>query len=412
MPGLAPPAGPAFAPAPPAPVRPRTRPDRTVPPLDAFVEVAAAVYRLGEPGEEREVALGPVLIGRWPVVNAHVRAFVEETGRAVSPPLRARLDAPQLADHPATEVTFAEALAFCAWAGARLPTGAEWEAAARGADGRPWPWGVTFDPDRCACAEAATGWTEPVRAHPEGAAPCGAEQLAGNVWEWVADPADEDGWRVVRGGSYLDHALGRPRLARARRRPRRARPRRPASASRRIHHDQEDDRERGPRARPRRHHRRAARRLRPVLRRPRREHRRHGRRRGRPRRRRPRRRRPRPDDGLVPVRRRRCRPPSPSACSAWTASRPSRSASCGTPCWTMDRLSESARAKLDNAARGARALPTASDRPGERSLTMATTETRPGDASARERKVEGVRLRLRLPHLQLRPEERARDARA
>ena len=208
MPGLAPPAGPAFAPAPPAPVRPRTPPDRSVPPLETFVEVAAAVYRLGEPGEEREVALGPVLIGRWPVVNAHVRAFVEETGRAVRPALRSRLDAPQLADHPATEVTFADALAFCAWAGARLPTGAEWEAAARGTDGRPWPWGVTFDPGRCACAEAAAGWTEPVCAHPEGAAACGAEQLAGNVWEWVADPADEDGWRAVRGGSYLDHAWG------------------------------------------------------------------------------------------------------------------------------------------------------------------------------------------------------------
>ena len=210
MPGLAPPAGPAFDPAsaPPAPPRPRTPPDRSVPSLSDLVEVPAGIYRLGEPGEERDHALGPVLIGRWPVVNAHVRAFVDSTGHPATPALRARLDDLQLADHPATELTFADALAFCAWAGARLPTGAEWEAAARGSDGRPWPWGVTFDPERCACAEAATGWTEPVRAHPEGAAPCGAEQLAGNVWEWVADPADEDGWRAVRGGSYLDHAWG------------------------------------------------------------------------------------------------------------------------------------------------------------------------------------------------------------
>ena len=208
MPGLAPPAGPAFAPAPTAPPRPRIPPDRSVPPLDALVGVPAATYPIGEPGEEREQAVGPVLIGRWPVVNAHVHAFVEATGRSVGPRLAVRLGDPQLADHPATEVTFADALAFCTWAGARLPTGAEWEAAARGTAGRPWPWGETFDPERCACAEAAIGWTEPVRAHPGGAAPCGAEQMAGNVWEWGADPPDEHGWRTVRGGSYLDHAWG------------------------------------------------------------------------------------------------------------------------------------------------------------------------------------------------------------
>jgi formylglycine-generating enzyme required for sulfatase activity len=203
MPGLTPTAGSAFPPAPPAP-RPRAAPDRTVPALDALVDVPAATYRLGEPGEERDVTLAAFRIGRFPVANAHVRAFAVQTGR----PLTARLEDPQLADHPATEVTFADALAFCAWAGARLPTGAEWEAAARGLDARPWPWGETFDAERCACAEVATGWTEPVRAHPDGASACGAEQLAGNVWEWVADPPDEDGWRTVRGGSYLDHAWG------------------------------------------------------------------------------------------------------------------------------------------------------------------------------------------------------------
>ncbi len=193
--------------APPVP-RPRLVPDRSVPPLHALVDVPAGPYRLGEPGEEREVALAGVRIGRWPVVCAHVARFVAETGHPGSPRLAARLDDAQLADHPATELTFEDALAFCAWAGARLPTGDEWEAAARGADGRPWPWGETFDPERCACAEASTGWTEPVAAHPGGAAPCGAEQLAGNVWGWVGDPPDEDGWRAVRGGCYLDHAWG------------------------------------------------------------------------------------------------------------------------------------------------------------------------------------------------------------
>ena len=208
MPGLGPPLVPSSAMPPRAPRHPRAAPDRSIPRLDDLVALPAGTYMLGEPGEEREVALGAVLIGRFPVVNAHLRVFVEQTGRRPGHALAARLADPQLADHPATEVTFADALAFGAWAGARLPSGDEWEAAARGADGRPWPWGPTFDEARCACAEAAAGWTAPVRAHPDGASPCGAEQLAGNVWEWVADAPDEDGWRTVRGGSYLDHAWG------------------------------------------------------------------------------------------------------------------------------------------------------------------------------------------------------------
>jgi formylglycine-generating enzyme required for sulfatase activity len=183
------------------------------PALDDLVTAGGGVHRLGEPGDERDVAVDAVLIGRYPVVNAQVRRFAAETGAAVAQDLAARLEAPHLADHPATGLDHAMAEAFCAWAGrelgrcARLPTGDEWEAAARGADGRPWPWGDVFDPDRCACVESGAWTTVPVSAHPAGAAPCGAQQLAGNVWEWVADRT-EGGWRAVRGGSFLDQAWG------------------------------------------------------------------------------------------------------------------------------------------------------------------------------------------------------------
>ena len=148
-------------------------------------------------------------IGRWPVVNAHMRAFAAQTGR----PISAKLDDPQLADHPATDATRADAEAFCAWASreldrrVRLPGADEWEALARGTDARPWPWGEVFDESLCACAESGWGWTVPVTAHPAGAGPFGAEQLAGNVWEWVADRTP-DGWGIVRGGSYLDTGWG------------------------------------------------------------------------------------------------------------------------------------------------------------------------------------------------------------
>jgi formylglycine-generating enzyme required for sulfatase activity len=183
------------------------------PPTDELVQVPAGDYCLGEPGEERTVSVGPVLVGRFPVTNARLARFVRDTGSACDAGLAARLEVPMLADHPATGLTFAQALAFCRWASGlcgrtvRLPTGDEWEAAARGPSGRTWPWGDSFDVDRCACAESGWGATVPVGAHPAGASEAGAEQLAGNVWEWV-DADAGDGWVFVRGGSYLDHAWG------------------------------------------------------------------------------------------------------------------------------------------------------------------------------------------------------------
>jgi formylglycine-generating enzyme required for sulfatase activity len=180
-----------------------------VPALDEVVEVPAGAYRLGEPGEERVVQLGSVRIGRWPVANALIARFAEATGRPLSP----KLTDSRLEDHPATDLTLLDAKQFCAWAtdtlGARvrLPTAQEWEAAARGTDERPYPWGETFDEARCNCAEAGWGWTVPVTAHPGGAGPFGTQQQAGNVWEWVAGTG-ADGWGTVRGGSHLDHAWG------------------------------------------------------------------------------------------------------------------------------------------------------------------------------------------------------------
>jgi formylglycine-generating enzyme required for sulfatase activity len=160
-------------------------------------------YRLGEPGEERVVELDEVLVGRWPVTNADMARFAAATGRRPG----AKLADPRLADHPVTDVSLADAEAYCDWAGGRLPTGDEWEAVARGAEGLAFPWGDVFDADRCNSADSGWGWTVPVTAHPQGASPFGAEQLAGNVWEWVAG-ISADGWATVRGGSYLDTEWG------------------------------------------------------------------------------------------------------------------------------------------------------------------------------------------------------------
>jgi formylglycine-generating enzyme required for sulfatase activity len=147
------------------------------------------------PAVDDVVAVAGVWVGRFPVTNAAFGRFRPDHPRVADP---------QLADHPVVLVTREEAAAFAASIGARLPTSAEWSAAA---GPHTWPWGDSFDPERCNCAEAAYGWTVPVRAHPSGASPCGAEQLAGNVWEWVSDTR-EDGWGVVRGGCHLDTEHG------------------------------------------------------------------------------------------------------------------------------------------------------------------------------------------------------------
>ena len=90
-------------------------------------------------------------------------------------------------DHPAVNVSWNDAVAYCEWAKVRLPSEAEWEKAARGMDGRIYPWG-NFSPD-CSLANYrdCAGDTEAVSHHPSGSSPYGVLDMAGNVWEWVND---------------------------------------------------------------------------------------------------------------------------------------------------------------------------------------------------------------------------------
>jgi len=210
----------------------------------------AAYYTSATP--RRVLDLPAFWIDRTEVTNAMYRAFVSATSHAApddehvwAAPYRWSGGAPPagLDDHPVTLVSFDDARDYCRWKGMDLPTEEQWEKAARGVDGRTYPWGERYSVELLACAgrraewpldriEAWTAWwrgvyrgrmrgaevgTFPVGRFPAGASPFGALDMAGNVFEWVdawfdaypgssaSHPDFGKGYRVVRGGDwYLD----------------------------------------------------------------------------------------------------------------------------------------------------------------------------------------------------------------
>lgn len=132
----------------------------------------------------------------------------------------------KIANCPAENVSWYDAMAFCAWLNARLtlepalrsqgysfrlPTDSEWEKAARGTDGREYPYSGEFDPTKGNTDEAGIGQTSAVGVFPDGASPYGVTDMSGNVWEWTlteyqANPSSNsgNGIRISHGGSWFD----------------------------------------------------------------------------------------------------------------------------------------------------------------------------------------------------------------
>ena len=177
-----------------------------------LVRVPAGTFRYGRPQDW--VDLPEFWIGRTSVTNAEYARFLQVHPEYPVPFVKAdwarpynwdahtRLYPSGLDNHPVTLVSWYDAVAYTEWAGARLPSDKEWEKAARGIDGRAYPWGC-WELDRCNTYEAGIGATTPVGAYsPVGDSPYGCVDMAGNVWEWTAT---HDGLGlVVRGGSFVN----------------------------------------------------------------------------------------------------------------------------------------------------------------------------------------------------------------
>jgi sulfatase modifying factor 1 len=236
--------------------------------FEGMVELPGGTFRMGtddadgfpedQEGPVREVAVGPFAIGAQAVTNGRFAEFVDATGYETDAerfgwsyvfakflPKELRRASPRLEqtpwwcgvtgaqwrrpegpgsdldgrwDHPVVHVSWHDAAAFCAWAGARLPTEAEWEYAARGGlDQARYPWGDELTPGgehRCNIWQGRFPVQNTQEDGFSGTAPADAFQpngfglynVAGNVWEWCADWFDRaEQSRAMRGGSYLCH---------------------------------------------------------------------------------------------------------------------------------------------------------------------------------------------------------------
>jgi serine/threonine protein kinase len=167
------------------------RPTSVVP--QGMVAIPTTVFMMGRQGTNSEegpahsVKVLAFYMDRNEVTNAAYMDFVRATANATHTRWQGASLPPGTENLPATRLSWDDAAAFCHWAAKRLPTEAEWELAARGNDGRLFPWGNEFDSQRANTLESQSQGLRPVGSYPQGASPFGVLDMAGNVWEWTAD---------------------------------------------------------------------------------------------------------------------------------------------------------------------------------------------------------------------------------
>lgn len=190
-----------------------------------LVHVPAGEFEMGSAEGEgnvnerprHRVELSGYWIGVYAVTNAQYLRFVEATGHRA--PGNTRHREKGLADHPATDVSWDDSLAYAKWAGCKLASEAQWERACRGPLGLAYPWGEDWDETKCRNdRNKGSERTSVVYGYAKGVSGWGTYNQSGNVWEWCADWYEEKydtssakkdprgpergSYRVFRGGSW------------------------------------------------------------------------------------------------------------------------------------------------------------------------------------------------------------------
>ncbi|WKZ37726.1 MAG: SUMF1/EgtB/PvdO family nonheme iron enzyme [Anaerolineales bacterium] len=201
-------------------------------PAGSFIMGGMDVQRKNDELPAHEIHLNAFWMDQVEVTNG-MYALCVQAG-SCRPPAQNRSDNreeyfgnPEFQDYPVVHVTWRDANVYCRWAGRRLPSEAEWERAARGNDKRNYPWGDELPNQYNSNSLNIVGDTTRVGSYAEGASPFGVLDMAGNVWEWVADryrpdyyakspaenptgPADDEVFnnlRVIRGGSFQEDGI-------------------------------------------------------------------------------------------------------------------------------------------------------------------------------------------------------------
>ncbi|MFQ5588159.1 MAG: formylglycine-generating enzyme family protein, partial [Nitrospiria bacterium] len=190
--------------------------------LQKMILIPAGEFIMGEDftkkslGPRHRVYLDDYYMDQYHVSNFYYQTFVNETRRKPPPNWRGGRFPRGKGNHPVSFVSWFDADAYCRWVGKRLPTEAEWEKAARGTDGRMFPWGKKHQKKYANVYQEGINDTSPVNAYPKGKSPYGLYDMAGNLFQWTSDwflpypgnntphPNFGETLRVLRGGSFYD----------------------------------------------------------------------------------------------------------------------------------------------------------------------------------------------------------------